>query len=266
MTTTVAYSELRKFAADFENCYSSAICSGMCGDEAHRLRGGYHIGRKFQSSINYSVVRPDDRAGHGPDDATTAVDMSMNRADMILCTKRLAAVYANASDPRRKYINAFNGWLGSGDAQRYDMVARKIGYASPDHKWHIHLEIRRGFVRVAVAYAAILSALRGETLAQYLISVGVKPTEPKVKTLTPAYPGRVLAPPLGRAAAKPDPALKQWQGRMIARGWKSIGVADGIFGPKTTDAVQRFQKICKIPVDGKIGPATWPLPWTRPLG
>jgi peptidoglycan hydrolase-like protein with peptidoglycan-binding domain len=53
---------------------------------------------------------------------------------------------------------------------------------------------------------------------------------------------------------------------MIARGWKSLGTADGGFGPKTEDVVRRFQRTCRVGVDGQIGPKTWPLPWARPLG
>jgi peptidoglycan hydrolase-like protein with peptidoglycan-binding domain len=34
--------------------------------------------------------------------------------------------------------------------------------------------------------------------------------------------------------------------------------ADGIFGPLTRNAVARFQQICGIGVDGKVGNQTWP--------
>jgi hypothetical protein len=261
--STVAHPTFKAFAKAFENIYRSAICSGIRGDAAHQKRGGYHIGRKFQPATNYSVVRPDDCTGRGPDDAATAVDMSMSRTDMVLCTRRLIAVHTNDRDPRRKYINAFNGWLGTGDAQRWDMVARKVKYATPDHKWHIHLEIRRAYALNAVAHKAILSALRGETVAQYLISIGVKPYAPHVKVLVPRYPGRVLK---RSTSTKPDPDVKLWQQRMVARGNKTIGKPDGRFGPKTEGAVRRYQKACKVGVDGQIGPKTWPLPWSRPLG
>lgn len=264
MSSSVAYPEIKAFAKQFEDIFQSAVRSGIVGDPAHQRRGGYHIGRLFQPVTNYSVVRPDDRSGQGPDDAATAVDMSMNRADMILATRRLVAVYSNERDPRRKYLNAFNGWLGSGHPLRWDMVARTISDASIDHKQHVHLEFRRKYVRVDVAHQAALSALRGETLGTYLISVGVKPQAPYVRVLVPRYPGRVLhrVP----ANGKPDSAVKLWQQRMIARGWKSIGAPDGKFGVKTESTVRRFQKSCRLAADGKIGPQTWPQPWSRPLG
>lgn len=260
---TVAYPETKAFAVAFEDIFRSAVCSGICGDLAHRRRGGYHIARAAQPPTNFSVVRPDDRPGNGPADAAAAVDMSMNQVDMVLATRRLMTVFYNDRDPRRKYVNAFNGWLGSGDPQRYDFITRKVTRASRDHTRHVHVELRRRYVRAAVAYRALLSALRGESLAQYLISIGVKPYAPNVKAVAPPYPGRVLSR-TGNAHA--DPAVRAWQGRMIARGWKSLGQSDGHFGAKTEDVVRRYQKACKVTVDGTIGPKTWPLPWTRPLG
>jgi len=260
--STVAYPATKALAKAFEGSYRTAVCSGICGDAAHQLRGGYHIARESQPSTNYSVVRPEDRPGNGPDDAAAAIDMSMARTDMVLTTRRLLQVFANDRDPRRKYINAFNGWLGAGDAQRWDFVTRSVSRASSDHKWHIHLEVRRRYIPNAVAMKAVLSAWRGETLAQYLISVGVAPYAPHVRPQAPAYPGRVLA---RTGNQHPDPFVKLWQQRMLARGWKSLGTADGLFGPKTEDAVRRFQAACRVGVDGHIGPITWPLPWTRPL-
>lgn len=65
---------------------------------------------------------------------------------------------------------------------------------------------------------------------------------------------------------KPDRNVQKWQARMIARGWRSLGTADGVFGPKTDSVVRRYQAVCQVPVDGVIGRVTWPLPWTRPFG
>lgn len=267
--TTVAYPLVRQLASGWEDIYDSATCSGVIGDRAHQNRGGYHIGRRFQSTRNYSVIRADDRLG--PSDAAAGIDMSMSRRDMILCTKRLLAVRNNKNDPRRKYLNAFNGWLGTGRAGRYDVVSGKNSTATADHKWHIHLELRRRWILTPAMVKAVLSALRGETVAQYLKSIGVTVTaaKPGAKTATaagpktPGYPGRVL---VRNDGGRPDPALRTWQERMIARGWHSIGDPDGKFGPKTESVVRRFQQVCRILPDGKIGPVTWPKPWTQPMG
>ncbi len=100
--------------------------------------------------------------------------MTMSTADIIKCHKRLRACFQNRSkDPRTKYINAWNGWDGQGDAGRYDVVKGTVTTASSDHKWHIHLEIRRRYVNDRKAMEAILSMLKGEAY--------VPPTPPVTK-------------------------------------------------------------------------------------
>lgn len=264
--STIATATMTDLAHRWAGLYKSAKISGIVGNAAHQARGGYHIGRAFQSSSNYSVTRPDDRVG--PADAAAAVDMSLSPADMVTCTGRLMAAYNNTSDPRRKYLNAFNGWDGSGNATRFDVYARKMKYASADHKWHIHLELRRKYVNAKVAADAVISLLSGESVASYLKRIGVISTVAKVtaspaKLAAPAWPGKIYR---RNDNMKPDSGLVKWQARMIARGWKSIGAADGKFGPHTESVVRQFQRLCKVSVDGTIGPQTWPLPWTRPLG
>lgn len=164
--STLSTTDINWLAREWEKLYGSAVLSGIVGDLAHKKRGGYHISRQDQPSGNYSVTRPDDRLG--PSDRASAIDMTMSTADMIKCHKRLRTIFQNRnSDPRMKYINAWNGWDGQGDAGRYDVVRGTVGTATADHKWHIHLEIRRRYVNDRKAMEAILSMLKGETLEQY---------------------------------------------------------------------------------------------------
>lgn len=173
---TLSTTNLNWLADEWEKLYSSAVLSGIVGDLAHKKRGGYHISRQDQSSTNYSVTRPDDRLG--PSDRASAIDMTMSTADMIKCHKRLRTCFQNrANDPRIKYINAWNGWDGQGDAGRYDVVRGTVGTATADHKWHIHLEIRRRYVNDRKAMEAILSMLRGEP---YTITKPPTPANPSV--------------------------------------------------------------------------------------
>jgi len=162
--TTLSTTSLNWLAGQWEDVYTSAVLSGIVGDLAHAARGGYHISRQDQSSTNYSVIRADDKSGNGPSDRAAAIDMTMSTADIIKCHTRLRTFWKN-NDPRMKYINAWNGWDGEGDAGRYDVVKHTIGVASADHKWHIHLEIRRKYVNDMTAMKAILSMLKGEASA-----------------------------------------------------------------------------------------------------
>jgi hypothetical protein len=163
---TLSTTSLNWLAREWEKQYKSAVLSGIVGDLAHKARGGYHISRQDQGSGNYSVTRPDDKLG--PSDRASAIDMTMSTADMKKCHVRLRDIWKNrAKDPRMKYINAWNGWDGVGGAGRYDIVKGTVGTATADHKWHIHLEIRRRYVNDMTAMKAILSMLKGESLATY---------------------------------------------------------------------------------------------------
>lgn len=164
---------LRSFAHNWESLpdYPSAVFSGIVGDLAHKLRGGYHISIEDQPTDNYSVIRADDKAppGSWPRDEASAVDMSMNLSDLKKCHARLVNVWKNRdSDPRAKYINAFDGWDGNGSPGRYDMVKGTIEVANDSHKTHEHIEFRRRYVNDTKATAAVLSVVKGETVAQFL--------------------------------------------------------------------------------------------------
>lgn len=257
--STVATAAMKQLSSDWaKTCgLKSATPSGIVGDARHMKTGGYHLGRAFQpSSSNYSVVRPDDKLG--PDNAAAAIDMTMSHPDMITCTNRLVAAYTNLQDPRRKYLNAFNGTQDGKTARRWDIYARKTKSATQDHTEHVHMEIRRKYVDSAVAMKAILSILRGQSVAAYLKEAGT--------TGSVASTGSTSTPPSFTATLKRgssvSPAVRQFQSQLLKRGVSSIGVADGLFGPKLESAVKDLQAAAGLVVDGVIGPKTWPLPWT----
>lgn len=170
--TTSETPTLRAAATDIENIpdLPSAVNSGIVGDRKHAAEGGYHISLMDQPSDNYSAVRPDDKAppGNWPRDLAAAIDTSMSTDDMVRTWYRVEAVWANPSDPRHKYTNAFNGWNGVGSAERLDFVAGTRTNASSDHMWHCHDEWRRRYVNDPEARRAKISMYRGETIAQYL--------------------------------------------------------------------------------------------------
>lgn len=69
------------------------------------------------------------------------------------------------------------------------------------------------------------------------------------------YPGSLIK----KGSTNKD-AVKDVQARLIERGYLPGGTDDGIFGPKTEDAVKRFQYDSGLrdrDVDGVVGPITW---------
>lgn len=255
--STVATAAIRQLATDWRTkCgYKSATLSGIVGDAAHAARGGYHRSREDNPAGNFSIVRPDDLTG--PSDAAAAIDMTLNASDMRLVTGRLVQAYTNLKDPRRKYINAFNGTVDSKNARRWDVYAQKQKAATSDHLSHVHLEVRRRYVESATAMAAILSILKGETVSQFSQSVNGSVLVASTSGLStaPPFPGTIKRGSSG-------PSVKLFQSQLIKRGVTSIGSADGSFGPKSESAVKVLQKLAGYTADGIVGPKTWPLPWT----
>ncbi len=176
---TLSTASLNWLANEWEKLYKSAVLSGIVGDLAHKARGGYHISREDQSKSNYSVIRTDDKPGNGPNDRAAAIDMTMSTADIKTCHIRLRESWKNrAKDPRWKYINAWNGWDGVGSAGRYDVITGNVSTATADHKWHIHLEIRRKYVNDMTAMRAILSLLKGEPYKATTPTTPATPSKP----------------------------------------------------------------------------------------
>lgn len=242
--STGAPALIREFADDWEELYPSAVLSGIIGDARHD--NGYHISIEDNPSGDYSTTRPDDKAppGSWPRDKASAVDMSMNDKDMKLCTQRLLAAWTNRSDPRRKYLNAFNGWLGTGDAQRWDIYANKKSFATSDHKWHVHLEFRRKYVNDPAAMKAVLSILKGESAGAYL-----RRPWPSYMPVN-HYFGLISGPPQSHGGyyANERPDIKEIQKRLIKLGYvpgvtsTDSSWVDGEFGQNTKAAVTRWQK------------------------
>lgn len=252
--TTLAHQLTKDFAAKWDDALPSAVFSGIVGDARHRASGGYHISIEDQvDPQSYSVTRVDDKAppGNWPRNLASAVDMSMSLADMKITYARVGAVWSNPNDPRRKYINAVNVFDGVGDAERLDFVTGKRSYASPDHKWHNHLEVRRRYATDPKAYDAAFSMVSGESLTAYMSRTGQLPPPPKPL-------------PSGHAPGTRDlrlafPNMKGDDVRKVQEfiGERRCGKADGAFGSHTQSGVRWYQGMRGLKVDGIVGPATW---------
>lgn len=259
------FTNLAKLWAGHKSYPSSAL-SGIVGDLAHKLRGGFHISRSDQPATNYSVIRPLDKAGNGPDDAASAIDMTMDRHDMIRCSKAVREVFQNRQDPRRKYVNAINGWTGSGDAVRWDFDANTASYATPDHKWHVHAEVHRRFVRDPAALDAVLSILIAESLENY--KKRTTGSMPEKKPATPVVLERTVKPAVSNADAlkiiREMPKLEQGnKGEFVQRYQRLVKIfgydltPDGNFGPVTKQTTVALQKKLKRKEDGVVDLTIW---------
>jgi len=171
--STKAHDVTKYIADQWESYFASAVCSGIVGDAAHQQKNSYHNSLEDNPDQHgFSNSRPDDAAPPGtwPRNLAAAIDMSMSATDMALCCGRLWNVWNDTSDPRRVYINAFNGWFNEPNvpAKRYDFVSQAISETSSDHKWHCHLSIRRKWVESMEAASAILSSLFGQSKADFI--------------------------------------------------------------------------------------------------
>ncbi len=168
---TLVSTEMRWLANELvNNCgYSSAVLSGIAPDQDHLNGGGFHVSvndlRAYGNQNDYSNTHPDDR-NLNPEYGA-GIDISLAKTDMIRLYGRIKTVWADPTDPRRKYFAAVNCWDGTGDATRFDFTASTPQWASPDHTWHECLAVHRRWVRDMAAMRAIASAHRGETKAQY---------------------------------------------------------------------------------------------------
>lgn len=185
--------------ATVEKKFKSAVFAGDVPDPRHLSRGGYHVCLvhlwSHGNADDYSNRRRLDEstaftaAGRA---LVAAFDISLSPADMKRVYANVRKVWLDESDPRRKWINAINCWDGSGDATRFDFVAQTAGYASPDHKTHIHCDQPRAYVDLhrsepdaQKAARAAASVITGEARAVWEGREEGKPApKPKATTYT----------------------------------------------------------------------------------
>lgn len=168
--TTAPTAQMMRLVRGWEELYPSAVFSGINGDAAHHERPTKHLSRSFNRDKFGAGAWPISTAKdkQGPSDKACAGDMSMAKADMVRSHDRIKKVFDNRrTDPRAQFFGAFNTWDGSGDAVRFNFVSGKAEYSTPDHKWHDHGETFYAYVNSGAMVDAWLSALRGDTVAQY---------------------------------------------------------------------------------------------------
>lgn len=141
------------------------VLSGIVGDEAHTR--GYHRGRAYVPSTDYSVQLAEDKRGSSY--YACAIDMSFTTSKMKLYTGRLRDAAAR-NDPRLKYVREFYGTIdgttvfgrthkGSGDSTWEWSTSDK------SHLWHIHISILREYSNNRSVMQGILDVLMGKPLA-----------------------------------------------------------------------------------------------------
>lgn len=237
-------SEQLEWAADqiVHHCgYTSAVLSGLLPDSRHLDRGGFHCSIDdliaHGNGDDYSNTRPADR-GFNPH-CGAAFDVSLSKPDMIRAYGRVHAVWADRSDPRRKFVNAINGWDGSGDAVRLDFDKNTAERASSDHTWHNHGELHRMYVCDPKAARAVVSIYSGEPKATWIAreehpteSAPAKPTGVTMSVVTGKLPDL-------RRGMKDKVAGYNYIWRLQLL----LGIDhDGDFGATTEQAVQRYNR------------------------
>lgn len=182
---------------------------------------GYHNKRSNLPSTDYSVREfAIDRAGSSG--LASAIDITSreaqggNYAIINKYSQRLLAA-GKANDPRMFGWREFFGQTDKdGTVEGWDF-AKHVASTSGDksHLWHIHLSEHRGYNTSVVNKDALMSVLKGESLAAYK-----------------AAGGKLLTTPPNNPAPAPAKLL-----------------VDGKLGEST---IKRWQKIMGTPVDGVI--------------
>ena len=157
------------------------------------------------------------------------------------------------NDPRLDGWREFYGNVdGNSHVDGWDCRYLREITSDSSHLWHIHVSESRELVESWANKDALLSVLKGESVADWRARTTGHPVPPPVPAPAPAPAGTwckgELRPELRRGS----------KGRHVLFLQKMIGTGvDGDFGPKTEARVRWYQRMRGIGVDGVVGPQTW---------
>jgi hypothetical protein len=233
-------------------------------------KSGYHNTRTANKPADYSVREDPDRIG--PGDKACAIDWTFPEAQggnyrrIAQYSSRLLASGRDANDPR---LNSLREFYGNTDSDRevegWDFRHDKAVSSDSSHLWHIHMSITRCRVTDPTMTRAVLSVLRGESVAQWLAAEAGAPAP--VETAAPARPWELFPvwPGVHLRKGMNDAKVTLWQRLLATRGWNLR--IDGDFGADTDRITRAFQqqKLGAGAADGVVGPVTWNAARTLPL-
>jgi hypothetical protein len=139
-------------------------------------KSGYHNTRAANEARwpgDYSIKDPPDRGG--PPDKAAAYDWTFPDAQaghyetISRYARRLLAASRDTHDPRLK---GWREWFGQTDddsrVEGWDLRYRQASTSNSSHLWHIHVSENRNRVGDYDNKRALLSVLKGETVAEWL--------------------------------------------------------------------------------------------------
>lgn len=252
---------LRGVVDRVEDVRKSAVMAGIVPDPRHLSSGGYHVclvHLKAHGNLgDYSSSRPLDKqpkVTKGGTGYSCAYDIGMSKADMIRTHTAVRKVWLDKTDPRRRFINAINCWDGSGDAVRLNFQQNTAGFATADHKTHVHGDIPRAYADPAhpeheKAARAHASVLIGESRAAWTAREEPKPA---VKAAAPAVWPVKSGDTLSKIAAARKVSVAQLQA------WNNLGKSTTIFPGQSLRTVAPAKPAVKPRPKAVVVPK-WPV-------
>lgn len=151
---------------------------------------GYHNTRNQLPSTDYSVQYALDR--QGPGDKAAALDWTFPSAQagsygvISKYASRLLKSGQDLNDERGNFLREFYGQADSDTAvEGWDFQRVVPASSDSSHLWHIHFSFMRAYLKNWKAFDAVLSILKGESVAAWRLRT-TAPATPQETEMTPA--------------------------------------------------------------------------------